>query len=149
MEMVYQAAAFLLDKGRTVILDGRPYSQAYQVERLQAFASAAQAPLKLIECVAPDEVIRQRLEVDVAEGRHPAQNRTFAMYCQVKAAADPITIPHLVVDTSRPLEECVEDCLTYITPPHPPAPLINGGKSPGIPPLARGVRGDSIREKEK
>jgi predicted kinase len=133
MEAVFQAAAFLLHKGRTVLLDGRLYARAYQVERLLAFAHEINAPLKLIECAAPDEFIRQRLEADVAESRHPAQNRTFAMYCQIKAAADPITFPHLVVDTSRSLEECVADCLTYIlqgfpTPPHPPAPSPFNGE---------------------
>jgi adenylylsulfate kinase len=116
MEAVYQAAAFLLRKGRSVILDGRLYARVYQVERLLAFAREVNTPLKLIECIAPDEVIRRRMEVDVAEGLHPARNRTFAMYHQIKDAADPITFPHLVVDTSRPLEECVKECLAYCEP---------------------------------
>lgn len=114
MEAIFQAAAFLLRKGRTVVLDGRLYSRAYQVERLTAFACEVQVPLKLIECVAPDEIIRQRLEADVAEHRHLAQNRSFAMYCRIKAAADPIILPHLVVDTSQPLEDCVSACLEYL-----------------------------------
>ena len=114
MEAIFLAAAFLLRKERTVILDGRLYARAYQVQRLLAFAQEVQAPLKLIECTAPDEVIRLRLEADTSAGRHPAQNRGYAMYCQIKAAADPILFSHLVVDTSRPLADCLADCLKYL-----------------------------------
>ena len=114
MEAIFLAATYLLRKGRSVILDGRLYARAYQVERLLAFSGEVQVPLKLIECIAPDEVIRLRLEADVSQGRHPAQNRSYAMYCQIKAAADPILLPHLVVDTSRPLEECLAACLRFI-----------------------------------
>ena len=58
---------------------------------------------------------RQRLERDLADGRHPAANRTFALYLSLKAAAEPITVPHLVLDTGRmPLDECVRRCIDYL-----------------------------------
>ena len=114
MEIMLQAARYLSAKGRHVLLDGRPFSKRYQVERLAAFARDNRLPLKLIEAVCPDDVVRARLEQDIDQGTHPARNRTYAMYLQVKAQAEPITLPRLVIDTTRPLEELVTACLEYI-----------------------------------
>ena len=58
---------------------------------------------------------RARLERDAQQGRHPARNRTFALYQEVKARAEPLTLPRLVLDTGRtPLDECVRLCLAYL-----------------------------------
>ena len=43
----------------------------------------------------------RRLEADQARGSHPAGNRTFALYLSLKAAAEPLTLPRLVLDTGR------------------------------------------------
>ena len=113
-DIMLQTALYLLAKGRPVILDGRPFSRRYQVERLASFAHENGLPLKLIEAVCPDEVAHQRLEQDKSQGSHLAQNRDVAMYLKVKAQAEPINLPHLVVDTSQPLDEIVAICLDYI-----------------------------------
>jgi predicted kinase len=108
------AAAYLLKKGRTVILDGRTFSQAYQVERLHQFASAAHARLEIIECRCSDEIAATRLARSSSAHSHPAGNRDFALYQQLKAQAAPITLPHLVVDTSLGVEQCVARCLEHL-----------------------------------
>lgn len=114
VDILLQAASYLLAKGRLVILDGRPFSRRYHVERLVRYARDNQIQLKLIECTCPDPIVRQRLDRDVAEGSHLAQNRDYAMYLRVKAQAEPITVPRLVVDTSRPMETVMKDCMEYI-----------------------------------
>ena len=69
----------------------------------------------IIECVCDDAVARERLEQDLARGRHPAGNRTFDLYLSVKVAAEPITFSRLVIDTGKlSPEECVTRCLEHL-----------------------------------
>jgi predicted kinase len=117
VNIMLQAAAYLMTKGRNVILDGRPFSRRYQVEMVVDFCREGAFPLKVIECTCSDESIRQRIETAAASGTHLARNRSFAMYLEMKARADPITIPRLVVDTDQPIEKCLKDCLDYLTTP--------------------------------
>ena len=38
---------------------------------------------------------------------HPAHNRTFALYLEVKARFEPITYPKTTINTDQPLEQCI------------------------------------------
>jgi predicted kinase len=109
-----QAASYLLKKGRKVILDGRTFSKAYQVERLHQFAGACLTRLEIIECRCSDEIAAARLARFSSAHSHPAGNRDFTLYQQLKAQAAPITLPHLVIDTSQGVEQCVARCLEYL-----------------------------------
>ena len=82
---------------------------------LLILASALTEKPFIIECICDDAVARNRLEHERTLGRHLAGNRTYDLYLDVKARAEPITIPHLVLDTGRlPLEDCVSRCLAYL-----------------------------------
>jgi predicted kinase len=117
MAAVCSAAASILraHPRQTVILDGRTFSRAYQVRDLLAAAAAIGETPRLIECTCADEVARMRIENDQARGVHPAANRTFALYLERKAAAEPIIASRLVLDTGlTDLEECVRRCLAWL-----------------------------------
>jgi adenylylsulfate kinase len=117
MAAVFQAAAAILRPrpGQVVILDGRTFLRPGQVRDLLALASLLGEAPRVIECVCDDDVARRRLEQDQADGSHPAGNRTFALYQQLKAAAVPLSIPRLVLDTGTlSREECVGQCLEYL-----------------------------------
>jgi predicted kinase len=117
MAAIYRAAAAILkaNSRQTVILDGRTFLRAGQVRDLLALVESLGEPLHLIECVCDDAVARERLEKDLADGRHPAGNRTFALYLSLKAGAEPMPVPHLVLDTGKtPLEDGVRRCLEYL-----------------------------------
>ncbi len=116
MAVMLQAAAYLFerDRGRHVILDGRTFGRRYQVERVRAFALEQGVSLRLIECVCADEVVRERLARDVAEGRHVAQNRTFDLYQQVKARFEPIEGEKCTLDLGRDLALCAAEALAYL-----------------------------------
>jgi predicted kinase len=116
--IMLQTASFLLDKGRAVILDGRTFTQNYQVARLLRFSRAAGTMLDIIECVCPDEAARLRLSMDSTLNLHIAANRDFGLYEKLKAQAVPIQVPHLQIDTTRPLDECTAACLKYIRERH-------------------------------
>jgi len=112
--IMLQTATYLMDKGRTVILDGRTFTLKYQVDRLVRFSRAAGAMLEIIECVCPDEAAQQRLSGDDVLGLHIAANRDFGLYQKIKSQAVPIQVPHLQVDTSRPFDECTAACMAYL-----------------------------------
>jgi len=117
MSAIYQAAAANLraNPRQAVILDGRTFLRPGQLQPPLDLAASLGEWLFIIECVCDDDVAKRRLEQDLAEGNHPAGNRTFALYLSLKAAAEPITLPHLVLDTGRTLlDECVRQCLDYL-----------------------------------
>jgi adenylylsulfate kinase len=117
MAAVYQAAAHILRTSPrpAVILDGRTFLRSSQVRDLLALAASVGEAPRFVECVCDDAVARARLEDDLARGAHPARNRTHALYLELKARAEPIGVPHLVLDTGRTaLEDCVQRCLDYL-----------------------------------
>lgn len=117
MAAIYQAAAAILKAHpqQVVILDGRTFLRPGQVKSLLDLAASLNVQPKIVECVCDDEVARQRLEQDLARGCHPARNRALALYLSLKASAEPITLPRLVLDTGRlSLNQCVQLCLEYL-----------------------------------
>lgn len=101
MTAVYAAAGQILrtSPGRAVILDGRTFTLGYQVRDLLAWADERGVAPRLIECVCSDRIARERLERDRERGGHPAGNRGSDLYLARKAAAEPLTVPRLILDT--------------------------------------------------
>jgi predicted kinase len=128
---IFDAAASILSSfpKMTVILDGRTFVRAGQIQDLLNFATALQVSPRIVECVCADAVARARLERDLELGEHPAGNRTFGLYRALKAEAKPIPIPHLILDTGQTsLEKCVARCLEYFgTPDDAAAPQSDCG----------------------
>ena len=116
MQLIYQTATYILQKNprKIVIIDGRPFAHAYQVEALLGRFRSAGIPIRLIECVCSEETAQQRLEVDVARGWHVAANRNIELYQRLKAEFEPIPQPKLVVNTDDDLERCISKCLNFI-----------------------------------
>ncbi len=99
--VMYQVAAYLLQKdpNKHIIIDGRTFSKQYQIVDLIDAARRMGAPLRIIECVCSDATAKQRLKLDSTHQRHQALNRTFDLYLHLKANAEPITVPKLVINT--------------------------------------------------
>jgi predicted kinase len=109
--LMLQTAHYLFerDSTRTVILDGRPFSRKYQVDQVISFCHDGRYPLRIIECICPAETAEERLQQ-----AHVARNRGVALYREMRARAEPIVTAHLVVDTTQPLEDCIQRCLEYL-----------------------------------
>jgi predicted kinase len=119
MAAIYQAAGAILraEPQRVVILDGRTFLLPGQLQPLLDLGASVGEQVRIIECVCDDALARRRLEADFAEDKHLARNRTYALYLSMKAKAQPLTVPHIVVDTGLlPLTECVRQCLKSLLP---------------------------------
>jgi predicted kinase len=113
VQMMLETAAYLLgqEPARVVFLDGRPFSRRYQIDNVLTAAASLRQPWRILECVCPEETARQRLEEHVSSGQHPAGNRDFHLYLEVRSRFEVITLAKTVVHTDRPLEECVARAL--------------------------------------
>jgi hypothetical protein len=56
----------------------------------------------------------QRLEQQLQSGLHPAGNRNFQLYLEVKSRFEAIALPKTVIDTDKPLPECVDRALASL-----------------------------------
>lgn len=116
-QILYQVAEFILqrDPERILIFDGRPFSKTAQIDEVAHLAERVNTPLRIILCHAPEDVVQSRLTRDLhAPSALPIDNRRDK-YWRDKRAFEPITRPHLLLDTSQPVEHpvaLVQDWLT-------------------------------------
>jgi adenylylsulfate kinase len=116
LQIMMETAGYLLgrDRGRVIFLDGRPFSRRYQIENVLGAAESLGQPWRILECVCSEETARMRLAADA--DIHPAGNRDFQLYLEVKARFEAISHPKIVIDTERPLEDCVHEALATLRP---------------------------------
>ncbi len=109
-------AAERLQQGRSTIIDA---SYKRREERLRAAEVSKKwnAGFFVVECIAPEGIVKERLDARQAAGTDPSDGR-WELYISQKADFDPVTefpeAMHLVVDTARPPEECLEKILGKI-----------------------------------
>ncbi len=89
------------DPGLWIFFDGRVFGRAEQRRKMPA------EHILLLE--AAETLVRERLLEP-----HVAANRNRALYERLRDEFEPIAEPHLVIDSGRPLEECVEQALAYL-----------------------------------
>jgi predicted kinase len=109
LQIMLETASFLLqrDRSRLLFLDGRPFSQRYQIDNVLRVAASLHQSWCILECVCAEKIARQRLEEQSGLSSHPAGNRDFRLYLEVKSRFEAITHPKTVIDTGKPLEICV------------------------------------------
>ena len=116
LQIMLEVAGYLLqqDRNRILFLDGRPFSRRYQIENVINAAATLHQSWRILECVCREEIVRQRLEEHSAAGAHPAGNRDYTLYLEVSSRFEEITLPKTVIDTSKPLPECIELALAAL-----------------------------------
>jgi predicted kinase len=119
LRLILDIAGYLLSENpaRLIFLDGRPFSRRYQIENVLNVASALDQPWKIFECICGDEAVRRRLVAAFEGGTHPAGNRDYALYLEVKARFEAISHPKTVIDTDQSLENCVQLGLAALSSP--------------------------------
>ncbi len=117
LQVMLETAGYLLSRnpGRTILLDGRPFSRRYQIENVLLAAASLQQPWRILQCTCSDETAERRLVAGA--GAHPAGNRDYQLYLEVKSRFEAITHPKTVIDTEQSLEACVQQALAVLATP--------------------------------
>lgn len=114
-EMLKHAEAFLArSPGQWVVLDGRTFSRSRDMEQVMALADRLRQRLYVIRCFCSDEEARRRLETDLREKKHPAANRNYELYLEIKSRQETLPVPALLLDTSLEQDACLSQCLDYL-----------------------------------
>jgi predicted kinase len=111
-DLVCSMAAFLLDRGRDVVIDGMALSSAARVDRLVLIARDRGLPARIVECVCRQETALSRIARD--DGSHPAGDRGEALYFQVKSRFEQSPHPCLTVDTDGANDTSLTEVLAYV-----------------------------------
>lgn len=115
----YLAAEYVLHSERDCDLcfDGRPFSSPAQLRPILELAISAKSTVKIVKCVAPDDVVLERLNADNRNPDLAAAGRNQEKYFRIKRIfQDP---PHdlLTLDTSVDPELVEQRLLTYLDSP--------------------------------
>ncbi len=104
--MVERADA-LLAAGSSVVLDGC-FTKRSQRAAALALARRRGVPLLVLECQAPESVVRERLEGRASKARAVSDGRWEIYHRQAAGFEPPTEVPegcHVVLDRGRPVEE--------------------------------------------
>jgi predicted kinase len=114
LQVMLETARYLLQRNpkRIVFLDGRPFSRRYQIETVVNTASSIHQPWRILECVCSEDIAKRRLDNQAAG--HPAANRNFQLYLEVRSRFETITLPKKVIHTDNPLETCIKQALAAL-----------------------------------
>jgi predicted kinase len=114
LQVMLETARYLLQRNpkRIVFLDGRPFSRRYQIETVVNTASSIHQPWRILECVCSEDIAKDRLDKQAVG--HPAANRNFQLYVEVRSRFETITLPKTVIDTDNPLETCIKQALAAL-----------------------------------
>lgn len=115
VSLLHRAAQQRLSADPTaMIVLERTCTRAYQIADVTRLAAILGQPLAVIVCWCPDDVAKARLDADYGDGRHPAANRTFALYQQLRQTADPVPGPALRLRTDQPPGEVAARAVDYL-----------------------------------
>jgi len=109
-DLFFALAADLLTQGRSLILDSPVFWPIVEERSLQV-ARDAEAAYFMLECVCLDGgELARRLATRDALASQPRDVRNW----RAAGATEP-SAPRLILDTLRPLDELVEEAVTYVT----------------------------------
>jgi predicted kinase len=112
-DLMQRTAEYLLTRHPelTVFFDGRTFSRTYQIRSAIELAQRLGTPWRIIECVCPAKVALRRIE---HARRHPAKNRTAALYRKIRDEFEKIEYPKVVVDTGGAMDAPVAQAREYL-----------------------------------
>ena len=106
-EELWRLADAVLRSGRPVVIDASFRTRALR-DTARRLARQYDVPFVLVECIAPREVLRERLAARESKGVHESDARSDLLD-EFEKRFEPIDelspSEHLRLDTSRPLEE--------------------------------------------
>jgi predicted kinase len=117
VQLMLATAGYLLqqNRDRIIFLDGRTFSRRYQIENVLQAAASLHQPWRILECICSDDLIEKRF-ADHTSPAHPAQNRDFQLYLEMKSRFEAITLPKTILDTSQALACNLAAALSALKP---------------------------------
>ena len=113
---LHRRAQASLQGGRAVVLDASYRKRSWR-EAALGIARRANVPALVLECTAPEEDVRARLERRLRRRRVSSDGR-WEIYVQQKASYEPITelsaSEHLIIDTASPRFQTSLHSLTQV-----------------------------------
>lgn len=116
-ELLFQATSINLALGRSVIITAT-FSREVYWKMFNRLLLSSNTNLKIISCEPQndsEEEIRNRLNGRVFGQNTWSAVNSIELYREVKARYKSPELPHLKLDTSQTIHECLEEALTYIT----------------------------------
>lgn len=110
-QVLFDLARSLVGTRNSLVLDSAAFYTSI-LERGTAIARAAGAPYYVIECLCPDRDEQARRLT--AREAMPSQPEAPQLDRFDRPGTAPLTLPRLVLDTTRPLSDCLEQALEYI-----------------------------------
>ncbi len=116
LQVMLETAGYFLGRNpeQIIFLDGRTFSRRYQIDNVVSAADSLRQSWRILECVCSEEIVRRRLEEQSRSGTHPAGNRDFQLYLEVRSRFEAVTLPKAMIDTGEALESCVEKALASL-----------------------------------
>lgn len=96
---MFSRAEKMISSGKTVILDANFYKEGQRTEA-KKIAGRTGAKFFLIEVTCPEEKIRGRMKIR-KKAEDASDAKEMEIYYKIKRVWEPITEPHIVVDTSK------------------------------------------------
>lgn len=118
-DIMFNIAHRQLLQGMSVICDS-PLTGSISYEHAQAIATETHATLGIIECYCSDEALwSQRINGRKAlrlPAHHQTDWETLQAFLRQPYQQEnySITHPHLIIDTVRPLQECLTEVMTWL-----------------------------------
>ncbi len=112
----YQVGEYLLrtDAEHDLCFDGRPFSSPEQLQPILELAIGSGSTVKIVKCVAPDDVVIQRLNADNQDPSLAAAGRNREKFFRIKRIFQDPPYDFLELDTSADPELVERRLLTYV-----------------------------------
>lgn len=110
-KITFLIAKYLLNAKVNVIIDGTFYKRNLRKE-IYKIVEQTKTKLFIIECVAPEEIIKARMYR--RRLRKSLSDANFEVYKKIKKQFEPIHREHLVIDTRKPIKENMEEIYRFL-----------------------------------
>ncbi len=108
-QMAFRSLQLFRGGEETIVLDATFFKREY-IEMAKNAALKAGSVLRIIVCKLDEAETKKRLNARKAG----PSDADYKIYLKVKDDAEPVEEEHLDLDSSQPLDKCVQDIIDYI-----------------------------------
>jgi hypothetical protein len=114
-DLIVAMSAFLLGRGRSIVIDGMALSSANRLEEFAQAAASHRKEIRIIECFCSEATALARIASE--QGNHPAGDRDPGLYHRVRERFEHTALPSLRIDTDGDADRNLDAVLRYVDSP--------------------------------